>query len=78
MKVFGVNDRDFPVYGAVIGHPQPNVFGALAHLVQRAVNEMLDQFLAEPLSDAIRGYDVDRGGFHVELFLGIVGFHPNA
>ena len=22
------------------------------------------KFLAEPLSDAIRGYDLDRGGFH--------------
>ena len=41
------------------------MIGTLAQFVQRAVNEILNLFRAEPLFDAIRGYDFDRGGFMV-------------
>jgi hypothetical protein len=51
-----------------LGDPQRHLFGTLAQFVQGAVNEMLDEVLAEPLSDAIRGYDLDRGGFHGSAF----------
>ena len=43
LYVLGIDDRDFAVHGSVMGNPYADVFGTLAHFVQGAVNEMLDE-----------------------------------
>ena len=50
------------------------MFGTLAHFLQGTVNEMLDEVLAEPLPDAIRGDDLDRGGFITEWTDAVTAF----